>query len=338
VKEHRSIAVRVGVAAVWLALCGSASAQAVSTSAEERLFAEALAKRDLTAVRFVLDRRPAWLNREELLAEAVRNDPVLVAMLLNSGADPLKPIPKLGGLSARDAAFAECNPRVVPILLGVLRDEAPTEWRRPVNEAASLRRTIFDIGLTSCRLRCRSIYGTEREGPGCFPDQAMDQVSGRAEYLLSRWVGKDWKPSSYDSALLAILSVLQGFAVGPSERGRAAALEAILDLQTMAEDCERGASGAGRLIPIAVHTVQNTPDQKDAGWQILYKRKLFEMDNSVEFELFPTLSSPATAKLPPGRYVVIARKGRLETAPVTQKTVPDSSVAWFIPVTRASEK
>jgi hypothetical protein len=166
----------------------------------------------------------------------------------------------------------------------------------------------------------------------------MDQVRGRAEYLLGRWAGKDWRPSSYDSALLSILSVMQGFAVGPNERGRAAVQEAILDLQTMAEDCERGTSGAGRLIPIAVHTVRNSADQKDAGWQILYKRKLFEMDSSVEFELFPTLSSPAIANLPPGRYVVIARKGRMQTPPMTQKTVPDSSVAWFIPVTRASEK
>lgn len=337
-KEHRTIALWVGVAAAWLALCGAVSAQAVSTSPEERLFAEALAKKDLAALRFILDRRPAWLNREELLANAVQNDPVLVSMLLNSGADPLKPIPKLGGLSARDAAFAECNPRVMPILLGVLRDDTPTDWKRPVKEAASLRRAIFEIGLTSCRLRCSSIYGANREGPGCFPDQAMDQVRSRAEYLLSRWAGKDWKPSSYDSAMLSILSVLQGFAVGPSERGRTAVQEAIMDLQTMAEDCERGTSGAGRLIPVAVHTVQSTPEQKDAGWQILYKRKLFEMDSSVEFELFPTLSSPATAKLPPGRYVVIARKGRLETPPVTQKTVPDSSVAWFIPVTRAAEK
>ena len=305
---------------------------------QERRFLDALEKRDIATLRSMLGDRSNSINREEWLAKAVKDDPLLVSLLLNSGADPLKPIPSLGGLNARDAAFAACNPRVMPIVLGAVRDGTPVDWKRPVTEGASAKRIILEIGLMSCRLRCSSVNGSDG-GPGCFPDQLMNQIGERARFLMGRWGGAAWKQSVYDNALLSILSVLQTFALRPDERGLVAVKEAVLDFQTIAEDCERGPTGAGRLVPIAVQTVTDSSNQASAGWQILYKRKLFELDDSVEFELFPTLSSPATAKLPPGRYVVVARKGKLATAPLTYKTAPDiATVSWQIPINRATEK
>lgn len=316
--------------ALWITLGCLANGQ-------DRRFLEALENRDIATLRSILMDRSTTLNREEWLAKAVKDDPLLVSLLLTTGADPVKPIPSLGGLNARDAAFAACNPKVMPIVLGAVRDATPVDWKRPVTEGASAKRIILEIGLMSCRLRCSSVNGSDR-GRGCFPDQLMNQLAERACYLMGRWGGAAWKQSVYDNALLSILSVLQGFAIRPDERRLAAVQEAVLDFQTIAEDCERGPTGAGRLIPISVQTVDDSSNLANAGWQVLYKRKLFEMDDTVEFELFPTLSSPATAKLPPGRYVVVARKGRLATAPMTYKTAPDAAEAWQIPVNRAVEK
>ena len=316
--------------AVWIMLGCLANGQ-------ERRYLEALETRDIATLRSMLGDRSNSINREEWLAKAVKDDPLLVSLLLTNGADPIKPIPSLGGLNARDAAFASCNPKVMPIVLGAVRDATPVDWKRPVTEGASAKRIILEIGLMSCRLRCTTVNGSDG-GPGCFPDQLMNQISERARYLMGRWGGAAWKQSVYDNALLSILSVLQGFALRPDERRMLAVKEAVLDFQTIAEDCERGPTGAGRLIPISVQTVDDSSNQANAGWQVLYKRKLFEMDDTVEFEVFPTLSSPATAKLPPGRYVVVARKGKLATAPTTYKTAPDAVAAWQIPVNRAVEK
>jgi hypothetical protein len=46
----------------------------------------------------------------------------------------------------------------------------------------------------------------------------------------------------------------------------------------------------------------------EPGWQVFYKFRIMEAFPDVDAQPFPNLSSPSTWKLPPGNYLIYARK------------------------------
>lgn len=328
------------IVAITIGLCGSAFAQETSADKQQaQAWVEALKRKDSVAAGAILAQHPAWLSLETQLADAAKSGDVWAfEFLLAQRADPRKPIGSHGGLTPRDVAFERCDRGIVSAWLRISPETASVDWRRVVEAPANAKATIREIGAAACRLRCTTVNGAD-SGPGCFPDGRMDAVRRQASYFLQRWNRDAWKQSSYDNSMLAILSVLQGYLAKPTSMNALAVEEALADFQVKYDDCASGPSGAGRMIAIEVQTVADDPQSKSPGWQVLYKRKLFETDNTVEFEPFPTLSSPARAVLPPGRYVVVARKGNKSTPPITQKTAPVAApVTWTIPINLAVEK
>jgi len=328
------------IVATAIGLCGVAFAQETATEKEQAsAWMDALKRKDRAAAAAIVAQHPAWLNLETQLAGAAKSgDLWAFEFLLANQADPRKSVPSHAGLTARDLAFERCDRGIVLTLLRASPETAPVDWRRAVDAPASAKATIREIGAAACRLRCTTVNGAN-SGSNCFPDGKMDTLRQQADYFLKTWNRDAWKQSSYDNSMLAILSVLKGYAANPTAMNALAVEEAVADFQVKYEDCASGPTGAGRMIAIEVQTVADDPQSRSPGWQVLYKRKLFETDNTVEFEPFPTLSSPARATLPPGRYVVVARKGNRTTPPITQRTAPVAApVTWTIPINLAVEK
>jgi len=328
------------IVAIAIGLCGAAFAQEPAPDKQQAsAWVDALKRKDPAAAAAILAQRPTWLSLETQLADAAKSGDVWAfEFLLAHQADPRKPVPSHAGLTARDVAYERCDRGIVSALLRASPETAPVDWRRAVDAPASAKAAIREIGAAACRLRCTTVNGANN-GLNCFPDDRMNTLRQQADYFLKTWNRNAWKQSSYDNSMLAILSVLKGYAANPTAMNALAVEEALADFQVKFEDCVHGPTGAGRMIAIEVQTVADDPQSRSPGWQVLYKRKLFETDNTVEFEPFPTLSSPARATLPPGRYVVVARKGNRTTPPITQRTAPVAApVTWTIPVNLAVDK
>lgn len=75
------------------------------------------------------------------------------------------------------------------------------------------------------------------------------------------------------------------------------------DIHIKAEDCKK--FGMGRIVTVHVTTLKGPI--ADNGWEVFYKWQCASAFQPAEMRA-PTLTSPATLKLPPGNYAIRAQK------------------------------
>jgi len=268
---------------------------------------EAMRAGNLERARSILKKRDPNLNLELALANAF-GDPGMMTMLLLNGADPMKPaLPFFGrfNVGVRDYSEAlHCDQLMTRIFQGAVAPAQPVDFRGPdpLHESVELIRALFAIASASCRL---ASYNPEPAG----------RIRVDVESILDSWQTWTWKPSAYDNAVLAILHVLQAAELeNDSGKIKNAVYLTSLDLRVMAADCKDPLVRGPRVMPVDISTYRGDRSL-DKGWEFSWKKKFFEDAADVPYQPFETLSSPAHANLPPGRYLIVLRKGSRKVGP-----------------------
>lgn len=291
----------------------------------------------ITAVKELLEKRDASVDVTALLEEAARSHesltPILLMLLIDYGADINKPRYEIGqdavtgkaitvGFREWMEAFNNCRrPDIVRFLMAKSTPAPIVDWRKQVTKGRVVWQALADIKAIACRSASLG-----------FPAIGLQYkyVTANAQFLMDQWKPANWQPSRYDEAIMAILSVLQRaeamritslHSMNPAEAREFHSMlevvhEAQVELEFLAKDCRQSKAGAGRLIPLEIRTFGFLSNAVVRNWQVLWKRVMFNSDDRVKYEVFDTLSSPAKIKLPPGRYVLILRKGEKVVGPI----------------------
>jgi mono/diheme cytochrome c family protein len=234
----------------------------------------------------------------------------------------------LVGMTALELAEYGCHAEVVRALEGTggAEDSAASD-RTPISYLEVLR-CFVDMQRYLCRIQIR--HGT---GVSSYTKRSL----GAVDFLFDRWRSSPpaaWKASDYDRSLNVVRSSLRRVARSDSIKDVLPPLaEITTELEIKEDDCRRSKENMGRLVPVAVHTVKQ--EQPAKGWQVLYKPKLLEIFPDVKGEPFPLLSTPSNHKLPPGRYIVYARKPGTEIASEPLVITVGGSIGspdWQLPV------
>ena len=157
---------------------------------------------------------------------------------------------------------------------------------------------------------------------------------GRMSWLLIRWRERShrvWRPSTYDMIWPLRAAAVEDLRLG-DPRAAQVAISLRKDLELAVEDCMYSLSGMGGVRPVNVYTMRD--DHSEAGWQVLFKLKVFEHFPDIAAQPFPNLSSPASWELPPGNYLFYAKKQK-QTSEVISATIDrrtTEKTQWQIPL------
>jgi hypothetical protein len=88
------------------------------------------------------------------------------------------------------------------------------------------------------------------------------------------------------------------------------------DIRIKAQDCQK--FGMGRVVTVHVTTLKGPV--ADNGWEVFYKWQCASAFQPAEMRA-PTLTSPATLKLPPGNYAIRAQKHLPDAQTINTSTV-----------------
>ena len=135
--------------------------------------------------------------------------------------------------------------------------------------------------------------------------------------------------ANYNRSLQADLTYLRSKTAGrKSDEVLDVLKEVEQDTRAKSDHCKSTHGGIGDTVNLTVHTkVENA---EVGGWQIFYRLRCDESRGDPE--TFPKMSSPTKKALPPGRYLVWAKKGPKvsDKTPVTIGSSGD--LDWDIPV------
>lgn len=134
-------------------------------------------------------------------------------------------------------------------------------------------------------------------------------IRQRTQWLRGRYTGAASDPLPFRRSLAFDLAVIRAAESDTSDRRVAAVFREVSDdLTEKANHCQRSATGMAAPVAVSVRTWAGKTESPQ--WQIVYMPKIMEFaaDPSAAVMPFRTFSSPSTEELPPGRYIIWARR------------------------------
>ncbi len=257
---------------------------------------------------------PAY--KDKLSREEIRD----VVSYLIASTDPL------AGVTPYGIALFRCDDRILPMLKEPPKLITTPPAARTSTYAESMAQ-IVRLQQDLCVVGMRF---------GARPEIASDVRQSRKSvtWLLNRWqkfAPTAWQPSNYDLAWAARIRAVKALKPGDGRAG--AVFDALRrDLELAVEDCRTSPLGMGTVRTVHINTIRD--GRSESGWQVFFKFRILESFPDVSGQPFPNLSSPATWKLPPGNYLIYARKHNQATPPM--RITIDSRTAerteWQLPL------
>jgi hypothetical protein len=139
------------------------------------------------------------------------------------------------------------------------------------------------------------------------PRATADSLAAGIDYMLAAWTPGDRLPEAYVEDLARNVQLLRIARTTDDPDDAYLLFSAVAeDMAIKVEHCRALGIGLGGLVAVRAHTLRDA--STDAGWQVVYLRKLLESLPGAEPQPFPRLSSPSEDSLAPGRYWVWARR------------------------------